>query len=91
MDIEWTWTPKRKGTDLFDVDMTVFVDFDTNESFFIEDICIAGICLDKKDDLFTAIRRDLDNDDRFNDYVWERKSTLGPFCDEDYFPERAIR
>lgn len=72
-DIDWDWTPNRKGHDLFEQEMCVCVSFDTNDSFFIDAIIIDGICLDRTDDLFTCIRRDLDNDERFQNHVFEKR------------------
>lgn len=74
MDIDWDWTPNRKGHDLFEQEMCVCVTFDTNSTFYIDIIIIDGVSLERNDDLFTAIRRDLDNDQRFQDHVWKEKT-----------------
>ena len=73
VDIDWTWTPNRKGVDLFDIDLCVCVEFDTNSTFYIDAIYIEGVWLEREDDLFICIRRDLDNSTRFQDYVFEKR------------------
>jgi len=73
MNIDWDWTPVRKGHELFNQEMCVCVEFDTNSTFYIDAIIIDGVQLDRDDDLFLCIRRDLDNDDRFQDYVNEKR------------------
>ena len=73
MDIDWDWTPVRKGHELFNQEVCACVDFDTNDTFFIEAIYLDGICLDHDDDLFLAIKRDLDNCTRFQNYVNEKR------------------
>lgn len=73
MNIDWDWTPVRKGHELFNQEMCVCVSFDTNSTFYIDGIYIDGVGLDSDDDLFLIIRRDLDNDTRFQDYVNEKR------------------
>lgn len=73
MDIDWDWTPVRKGHDLFNQEMCVCVSFDMDDGIYIDGIYIDGICLDRDDDLFICIRRDLDNDARFQNHVNEKR------------------
>lgn len=73
MDIDWDWKPIRKGHDLFEQEMCVCVSFDSNSTFYIDAVYIDGVRLERDDDLFLVIRRDLDNDTRFQDHVWEKR------------------